>query len=731
MSPNFYRILPVLLSFLLVSLAHGNDLPDKVNLSLKSAMAMAIRNNLDLRVDALDSSMAEANLHRSRGLYNPYLSLSANRGQTYYTGETYGINDTTTAFSLTQYLPSGGSLSASTQTGYSTPASDFPDDDWTDWYTSVGLSVSQPLLKYFGKEATELNISLAAYDHEDSIERFRLSVIDTVYAVIKAYNRLYRLRVDLISRQQALDSARQLLERIKQQDKTGEQQGVSLANAEYAISQRLKESVDAETKIKDQEADLRYLIGVEAKATLVPVDPPSREEPMETEAQAISLALEHRSELKQLRLELKSSALQQRVAKRNLLPNLSINAGAGFRGIEDKFSDSVEQIRDGKGRWWTAGLQFSVPLGNTVAKNDYRHNRLRTRQIKNQLAALEWKLRDAIEEDMRELISARIQRQVADKAVKAAKQRLAQYRQSLKNNTSKVQDLLNAENDLVNAQNNQTEALEDFANAVALLWMDAGVLLERLNIHFDTSQPEKLTDGTEPISYPVSSPVPLAQKKVIETTAPLPKSDKATMPPAATASSATDSEAQSSQAAKLPPEEVAITVPETQSKPLPAEQADNLAGSGLYTLKIGEYASSELAATQNKVISAGLLPRVSAGSKQPRQVIRLNAGDYLTQADAQKELDRLHAANGGGFILNRGKAGYRLYAGSFFSQNSAQKEQQRLAALGLKLTLEESTVMLPTSLLTAGRFTTREDALESANKLESLGVESVVEKMTE
>ena len=725
-----------LLPLLAVSIAHGDDIPDKVNLSLKSAMAMAVRNNLDLRVDALDSSMAEAYLQQTRGIYDPYLSLSAKREQTFYTGETYGIDDTTTDFSVTQYLPSGGSLSASTHTGYSTPASDSPDDVWTDWYTTVGVNVNQPLLKNFGKETTELSISLAANTHADSIEGFRLSVIDTVYSVIKAYNRLYRLRQVLDSREQALNSARQLLDKINQQDKKGEQQGVAISNAEYAISQRLKESVDAETQIKDQEAKLRYLIGVETKTTLIPLDPPSSEEPMETEEQAISLAMEERSDLKQLRLDLQSSELQQRVAKRKLLPNLSVNAGAGFRGIEDRFSDSVEQIRDGKGRWWSAGIQFSVPLGNTVAKNEYRRSELRTRQLKNQIAALEWKLRDYIEADMRALISDRIQRQVADKAVKVAEQRFEQYRQSLARNTSNVQDLLNAENDLVNARNNQTEALEDFANGVALLWKDAGVLLERLNIRFDTSKPEKLTAGTQPVSYPLSTPQQLAARGSV---AELPvdatevSSQKAPQKSFATGGVqqkivTVTKKTKFSLIEKMPTKSVPVAKQSLPPKQRPVAKTDNAAASVLYTLMIGEYASSELAVMQKKVINAGLVPLVSAGTKQPREVIRLNAGDYQKQPAAQTELDKLYAANAGGFILNRGKAGFRLYAGSFFSRNSALKEQQRLAALGIVMTLEEATVQLPTSLLTAGRFTSREAAVAGALKLKKLGIAAVVQK---
>ena len=497
MSACFVRLILVVSLLLMVTVAQGNDLPEPIKLPIKSAMAMAIRNNLNLRVDSLDSSIAEANLKQSRGIYDPNLSLSAKYAQTYFTGESYGINDTTGYLGITQYLPTGGSLTASAQTGYSIPGANFPGANWTDWYSSVGLTMSQPLLKNLGKETTELYISLAANNHTNSLEGFRLSVTNIIYSVIREYNRLYMLRQVLESRQKSLRSAQQILDRLKKKGKKRELQNLEIANTEYAISQRLKDLVDAERLIGDQEARLRFLIGMESKLTLIPVDPPSREEPMETIDQAISLALEERSDLKQLRLDLESRELQERVSKSKLKPNLSINGGVGFSGIDDRLSDSIAQIGDGKGRWWSAGLQFSVPLGNSVAESGYRRDSLRTTQLKYELAAFEWKLRDYIESDMRALVSARVQIQVADRAVQLAELRVEKYRKSVVSKSSQVQDLINAENDLVFAQDDQTKALENFANSVALLWKDSGVLLERMNINIDSTQPEKVISGAE------------------------------------------------------------------------------------------------------------------------------------------------------------------------------------------------------------------------------------------
>lgn len=726
----YLRVILIVVIFLSMIQTAQSQTPQKsVNLSLKAAMAMAISNNLDLRVDALDSAIEKSDLKRSKGIYDPRLNLSVNHGQTFYTGETYGTKDTTTSASLTQYLPTGGSLSAATYTGYSRPVSDFPDDDWTDWYTSVGITYVQPLLKNFGKETMELNISLAEFSHEESLEEFRDSVIDTVYSVIKYYNRLYTLRQVLESRQRGLDSAQQLLDQIKKKNTAEAEQGIEIANTEYAISQRLKALVDAERDVSDREAKLRYLIGMKEKSKIIPIDPPSREEPQESIEQALSLAMDKQPELQQLRLDLQSNQLQERVSKRKLLPNLSVTASTGFRGIEDHFSDSIEQIGDGKGKWWSAGLNFSMPLGNKVAKGDYRRNKLRTNQLENRIAAYEWELRDDLEEDMRALISARVQRQVADKAYKIAQQRFESYRQSLARKSSTVQNLLDAENDLIYARNNQTEALEDFANAVAKLWKDIGILLERKNINLNTNDPEKLTAGHMSAPYPLQ--IPQAHKTVATLTSSL-KNDAEAQSVSTSVKQATTDNATIKTDALSHKQSVVNKKVSKSSSPVKNSQlktTSSVKEKALYTLKIGTFASSELKVNEKKVKSAGLVPQIQTGPKQSREVFRLFGGKFNLLAEAQKELDRLLTAKAGAFLINKGRSVYLLYAGSYFSIESAQKEQQRLVAHGIDLSVKKTSVKLKTSLLTAGRFHSSEAARVGVQKLAKLGVKAVVQKV--
>jgi outer membrane protein TolC len=110
---------------------------------------------------------------------------------------------------------------------------------------------------------------------------------------------------------------------------------------------------------------------------------------------------------------------------------------------------------------------------------------------------------------MRALISARIQIQMADKSLQLAELRIDKYRKNNLACTATVQDVIDAENDLTSARNTQMDATETFANGVAKLWRDMGVLLDRQGVHIDTAQPKKnLETVQEPPSPAAASPAP-------------------------------------------------------------------------------------------------------------------------------------------------------------------------------------------------------------------------------
>lgn len=488
----------VSLSFMMQLLAVSGwceSLPGEMNLSLEQAIGLAINRNLEVQNESLSAFTAEIEALRSRAFYNPVLSLSADSGINAIPGDIPRTRNTTADLRLTQSLPTGGSISATSQTGYTAALSSNPEFSATDWQSSFGLNVSQPLLRNGWRETTEFPIYVADLNVKDSLERFDSVITDTLLSVITSYNRLYTLRQILESRKAALVSAEQFLAEIMLKVTPENPLAMEVADADFAFVQRRRDLVEAERNLRDHEAGFRYVIGLETKTSIIPVDPPSREEPQETEEQAVAAAFVFRPDLEQLRSSLNVAEMQARIARRQIMPELDIAASGGVSGTGGSISDNWQEIVDGKRRFWTVGLQFSYPLGNTAAVNDYRRSKVRMEQVQNQIKSLSWRIQNDVESDLRALISARLQVRMADRSLKVAEQRLDEYRRRNLAGTSTVQDVIDAENDLINARNSQANAVEVFANSVARLRRDTGMLMDYYGISLDVRHPGKLSKG--------------------------------------------------------------------------------------------------------------------------------------------------------------------------------------------------------------------------------------------
>lgn len=169
------------------------------------------------------------------------------------------------------------------------------------------------------------------------------------------------------------------------------------------------------------------------------------------------------------------------------------------------------------------------------------------------------------------------------------------------------------------------------------------------------------------------------------------------------------------------------------SKAVAAKKPAAIAGheeGGEFTLKIGDYVvPSVMDKAKAKLHAAGLSPTIKQGPKIKEPMIRLYLAEYADQDSARAELTKLRDATAEAFMLNEGGK-FRVYAGSYFLHDRALKERDRLAAQGIKVTLKNASVSVPTLLLTAGSFGSRAEALKAAGKLKKQGLAATVIEKT-
>lgn len=471
---------------------------EAINLSLKEALRQAVEKNLDVRAEIFNPAQSEAGLRQVRGIYDLHLTADTS----YLYSSAFSVGGTTASrlknFKIApgayQLLPTGGTISAVFNNSYtSTNAAIASLDSY--WQSDLTLALNQPLLKNFGRDATELNIEVAVQGKAGAMERYRNRILTTVAQVQGEYYKLHSLREDLESRKVSLELARRILADTKARVAAGVLPAMEILNAEFGVSSREKELIDAERAVQDEVDTLRLLIQVAPDRDIITTDPPSRAEITIVEAEAVSRAQALRPELADLQAQLTAAELQERVAKGRTQPDLNLSSSLALTGAGEGYGRDMERVGSTSYPVWSIGLQLDYPLGNRVAENDHALSRLRVEQLRVQQVSLKEGIVNEVRAAIRAVQTNYKQLEVSDRNRAYAEERLKAYIKKNEVGLATTKDVLDVENDLSAARSSQINAQVAYSTAVTQLMKATGELLEREGITVTAAAADKLVDG--------------------------------------------------------------------------------------------------------------------------------------------------------------------------------------------------------------------------------------------
>jgi outer membrane protein TolC len=459
---------------------------------------MAAERNLDVRAEYYTPAQFEAETNRNRSIYDPLLLLDAS----YADKTTPGFTSTTSVngqssdlnASLSQLFWTGGTVAAVYNNSYSNSNS-FGVLEPRSWQSELGVRLSQPLLKNVGRETTEVAISISRLSKYASLEHLQSVVTNTVAQVRTEYFKLYSLREQLEVKKVSLELARKILNETKARVAAGVLPAMEILNAEFGAVSREKDVIDAEKALSDQLDVLRLLLQLEGRADIAVTDPPMRGLYQASEDELVKRALT-RPDIKELRRNLEINELQTRVYGNNIKPDLRFLATAGVAGKSGTFSRDMENLGTFDSPYWSVGLNFTYPLGNRAAENDYRKSRLRTEQTALQIKNLENGAEKDVRAAIRGIATGYKQIEVAERGKVYAEERLKAFIRKNEVGLATTKDVLDVENDLATAKNNQITALVVYNNAITQLWQVTGELLEREGIKIIENDSDKLYTNT-------------------------------------------------------------------------------------------------------------------------------------------------------------------------------------------------------------------------------------------
>ena len=461
-----------------------------LSLSLTDAIRMAVEKNLDVRAELYNPAQFEADINFYRSIYDPLLNL-----QTSYTDSDSAIGPVGQSLilnsSISQLFWTGGTAALSFNNSNSntvTPSK--------SWQTGLGVSLSQPLLKNVGREATEIAINTSRQSKFASLERFNSLLLSTVAQVRTEYFKLHSLREERDVKKVSLELARKILSETQGRVKAGVLPAMEVFNAEFGVATREKELIDTELAVSNQVDVLRLLLQLDAKVgDLQTVDLPPRDRYDVIESEAIRKAL-NRPDIREQKRNLELNELVTRNLSQKTRPDLALTASAQLTGLDNAYHQNMDKVLTFDYPVWMVGLEFKYPLGNGAAENEYRRSRLKTEQISLQLRSLEETSANEVRAAIRGIEAGFKQIEVTDRGAKFAEERLRSFIRKNEVGLATNKDVLDVQNDLDIAKSNQINAVVGYANALTRYWQVTGELLEREGIRVVEGDADKLYSAT-------------------------------------------------------------------------------------------------------------------------------------------------------------------------------------------------------------------------------------------
>jgi len=468
-----------------------------IELSLSDAVETALRRNLGLVIERYTRTQARLGVQQALGIYDlgTSVDLLANDitrpGVSEFQASTTQTENLT--FGFNQVIPSGGTVGV----GWQTSRSESAGDPVSPFYSSnLNFNLVQPLLRDFGRLATERQLLIAQNQSFSSSQEFSRQVIATLQQVINAYWDLVEAREQLNVAQESLKLAKDLHERNRIQVEVGTMAPLELVQSEANIATNEEDIIAAQTVMGNSEDELRRLLNLPQgplwQAEIRPATEPEVEAPPPVELEAaIRTALEQRPEVKAQQLAVDLARNESAFFRNQKLPSLDLTVDYGLNGSNvttggaGSFTDALDQVTGLDFTGWTARLVLGYPLQNRAARAASAIADLDVESAEAALEQTEQQIMTQVRQAARQVDSAAKQIEAARASVRFQDRTLDAEKKKYENGMSSSFEITRIQQDLTAAKSRQVTAIIAYRTALTTLQQATGQLLSTYHIVID------------------------------------------------------------------------------------------------------------------------------------------------------------------------------------------------------------------------------------------------------
>lgn len=513
--------------------------PKQWNMRLEEALYLALKNNPEITVqqhvpllagtgileaESQFDSQFEANHHFS--VVEQHLTTDIT---TFGTGSntqklgTYGQSaGSPDQFAISKVFKTGTSVRAGFSTGYNdlSPAGSFNTLN-PNWRSSLGLQLTQPLARGFGRKIQTLPIRIAKTYQETTEQDFQSIVLKLLRDVEFAYWKLALAHQNVLVRRKNVEEARKTYEKELQKMAIGESSRPEVAEAKLNYLNMVDLYNTRKMELLDQERAFRELLGIPGfDTTRIHVALPDGLPEINTDWESsVQVMLAQRPDLVSQRLTTQSAEMQYRLARNQMLPEVNFESRFAKSGLESRFDRSIDRLINDKDYSWMMGFSYTRDANRYAAKAEMNKARLQWSQQQAVTRQLEFSAVHSLQQAYQQLYQKRYQAEQTQLLRDAARERLQAYREKFELGDVAIELYLRAQAADADAELKLRAAKVDYIQAVVHFEYVRGTLLQARSIQVGGG-PAEISPSTESEGNLLEMPKPTISESQNQPVAP-------------------------------------------------------------------------------------------------------------------------------------------------------------------------------------------------------------------
>ncbi len=406
--------------------------------------------------------------------------------------------------------------------------------------STLGLTITQPLLRGFGAAMNRRFIRIAKNNESASDLVFRQQALDTVWGAILLYYDLVSLNEDVRVKQQTLALAEKLYEDNKQQVEQGTLAPIELVRAQAQIAASRQDLANSDGYAREQELILKTVLTRRGTA-----DPAVREahiittdtipvpavEPVQPIQDLVAAAFQKRPDWAQTQIQIDNSKISLEGSRNELRPELDLVGmfqNTGLAGQANPLAaalgfttspayigglgTTLAQIFRRNYPTYGVGLTLNLPLRNRVAQADVARDEIQLRQSQVRQQQFQNLVRLQVEDALIAIQRSRAAYEAAVQTRILQEQSLAAEQEKFGVGLSTTFLIIQYESALAQARSTEVAARGAYAKARVTLEHAIGMTLENNGVSIDdvyrgrVSRPPSAIPATTAPSPPVAAP---------------------------------------------------------------------------------------------------------------------------------------------------------------------------------------------------------------------------------